>query len=71
MKVEWQDETRAQRVAQTESPDLNKNMARKKKVNPGQGKNRVYSTRKIVPSAPFYCSCKEADQQLPLAYQQV
>ena len=29
MKVEWQDETRAQRVTQTESPDLNKNMARK------------------------------------------
>ena len=37
MKVEWQDETRAQRVAQTESPDLNKNMARKKKSEPRAG----------------------------------
>ena len=74
LKVDWQGETRAQRVAQTESSDLNKNMARKKKqknktVNPGQGKKRVHSPRKIVTSAPFYCSCKGTDQQLTLAYQ--
>ena len=31
LKVDWQGETRAQRVAQTESSDLNKNMARKNK----------------------------------------
>ena len=30
LKADWQGETRAQRVAQTESSDLNKNMARKK-----------------------------------------
>ena len=73
LKADWQGETRAQRVAQTESSDLNKNMARKKTKRQNsesrQGKKRVHSPRKTVTSAPFCCSCKGADQQLALAYQ--